>query len=299
LRWWDEMQRGDLIHFFGLATNHYVQLARRRRQPLVMTMLFTETCNRSDARLAGQGLFIRLALALPVARGIKEQLAWQVFGRCTLNVVGLEAERYVLQRVYGVAAEQIAVVPLGLSEAFLRSGAASRKQTHLICTGTITSRKNCVELAEMARVAQTPIQFVGQPYHLSDPYWQRFEKLIDGFWVKHHPHVSSEKEMIALLQDARGFVLMSDYENWCLSAHEAAACGLPVLVQDQKWSRERFGNQVQYFPTVGNSAANIRVLKRFYDEAPSLSPPKILIPTWLDAARELKAAYERVLSTSR
>jgi glycosyltransferase involved in cell wall biosynthesis len=150
----------------------------------------------------------------------------------------------------------------------------------------------------MARLAQTPLLFVGKPYSLKDPYWLRFQQLIDDRWVKYLPHVSSESEIISLLQQARGFVLMSNHENWCLSAHEAAACGLPLLVQDQKWSRERFGDQAHYFPVIGNNPANVDVLRSFYDRVPRLASPQIKLHSWDDAAIQLKEIYEEALRTS-
>src|SRR6266705_2505761 len=241
LRWWDESQQGDLIHYFGTCNNGYLEAAREARRPVIVTTLFTETCNRSKARLARQGWVTRALLALPFGDGIKQQLSWQTYHNCTHNVVGLEAERHVLREVYRVPSEQTSVVPLGLSNAYLNAGAGPRNKPCLITTGTITPRKNSVALAELAHAAQVPILFVGKPYHPDDPYWRRFEKLVDGCWVQYHPHVSSEPDMIKLLGAARGFVLMSEFENWCLSAHEAAACGLPVLLPDQNWSRERFG----------------------------------------------------------
>ena len=92
---------------------------------------------------------------------------------------------------------------------------------------------------------------------------------------------------------------MSEFENWCLSAHEAAACGLPVLLPDQNWSRERFGNQAHYFERVGYSLQNVEILKNFYAATPTLPAPAIRIFTWADAARQLKNTYERVLNTRR
>ncbi|HEU6447623.1 MAG TPA: glycosyltransferase [Verrucomicrobiae bacterium] len=299
LRWWDENQRGDLIHFFGVPTNEYLRIAQTAKIPVVLTQLFTETCNRSDARLRRQGFFIKTALALPFAHGIKQQLTWNIYRNADHNVVGLEAERHVLQTVYGVPSEIISVVPLGLSENYLRAGKGSRNEEHLICTGTITERKNSVELAEMARAAETPILFVGKPYSETDSYWQHFKNLVDGKFVKHHPFVADEKEMILLLQRSRGFVLMSRYENWCLSAHEAVACGLPILVQDQKWSRERFGNQACYFQTIGFSRGNVAILKKFWNDAPALSAPQIKLHSWNEVAAQLKSVYEKVLSGGR
>jgi glycosyltransferase involved in cell wall biosynthesis len=115
--------------------------------------------------------------------------------------------------------------------------------------------------------------------------------------VRHQPHVNSEREMVSLLQAARGFVLMSWYENWCLSAHEAAACGLPLLLTDQNWSRERFGNGANYFANIGTGGANVQALKKFYDEAPDLAAPAIKLHSWQDVARALKKTYAEVLAT--
>lgn len=295
LRWWDGAQTGDLVHFFGAARPGYLQQARGVRLPVIINKLFTDTCNRSTALLKRQGLFVNALLAAPFGEGIKLQLDWRSYQICDHNVVGLEAEREVLELVYRVPAERITVVPYGLSDTFMRAGPGQRTEPHLICTGTITERKNFVELARMARAAQTPILFVGKPYHPADPYGLRFQKLVDNEWVKHCPHVDSEKAMIQLLQSARGFVFMSNYENWCLSAHEAAACGLPLLVQDQKWSRERFGDQARYFPTIGETPANIAVLKQFYADAVNLPAPQIKLFSWDDVARQLKAVYEKIL----
>src|SRR5207253_4613881 len=160
---------------------------------------------------------------------------------CDMNVVGLEAERQVLELVYGVPRASISVLPLGLSQEFVAAGSATSRGDALICVGTITERKNTVPLARMAREAQVPILFVGKPYDESDLYWAEFAALIDDRWVRHHPHVENLAELINLYHGVRGSVVVSRYENWCLVAHEAAACGLPLLLPKQKWSLERFG----------------------------------------------------------
>lgn len=298
LRWWDGGQKADLIHYFSPASVGYLEQARAKQLPVVMTSLFTETCNRSDAQLRRQGWMTQAILAAPMGEGIKRQLTWRTYGLCSLNVVGLEAERAVLETVYRVPPERIAIVPLGLSETYLQAGAGDRSQPFLVCTGRITPTKRSVELAELARNAQVPVLFVGKPHHESDPYWLRFKRLIDGEFVRYHEHIDQEADMAQLLQKCRGFVLYSCYENWCLSAHEAAVCGLPLLVPDQKWSRERFGDAVSYFS--GDSVANdTRALRQFYDAAPTLSAPGIRLDGWTEVARQLKELYLRVLKTSR
>jgi glycosyltransferase involved in cell wall biosynthesis len=304
LRWWDDKQTGDLIQYFGQATNAYLRFAREKGLPVVLNTFFSETCNRSDARLAVQGFLTRLILALPFGEGVKQQLFWRTYRSCTHNLVGLEAERKVLQTVYHVPPDKITVIPYGLSDVYMQAGPGSRSEPHLICTGRIIPLKNFVPLAQMAHQAQVPILFTGKPYRYDDPYWLQFKALIDGRWVKHHlvsydSPEGAEWEMVKLLQAARGLVFMSGFENWCMTASEAIACGLPLLLQDQKWSRERFGNQVRYFKTIGATAENARILKQFYEDAPNLKPPVVKLYSWTDTAREWKALYERILSTSR
>ncbi len=299
VRWWDEGQRADLVHFFGTPPAGYLKLAKLKHLPVITNQLFTGTCNYSLSRLKWQGRMVRLVLALPFGSGAKQNLGWQSYMNSIRNVVGLEAEKQVLQVVYRVPSERISIVPYGMSEAFLQAGSGQRTENHLICTGTITARKCSVELATMARKAQVPVLFVGKPYDESEPYWAQFKSLIDGQWVKYQPHVESEAKMVSLLQSARGFVLMSWFENWCLSAHEAAACGLPVLVPDQNWSRERFGNEARYFSTIGESDDNARILKKFYDDAPQMAAPAVRQFSWREVARELIKVYEQTISSAK
>ncbi|MDX1953492.1 MAG: glycosyltransferase [Verrucomicrobiota bacterium] len=294
IRWWDGTQKGDLIHFFGEPRTDYLRRARAINLPVVLTILMSETCNRSDHRLKMQGAIVRTLLKSPIGHGILDQLKWKAFLENDRIIVGLAAEKKALKAIYGLSDSQIRIVPLGLSETYLHAGPPTRCEPHLICTGTITAVKNSLELAKLAHRAQVPIQFVGKPYHLEDAYWKTFQSQIDGTIVKYVTHVSNESEMIHLLQRARGFVLMSDYENWCLSAHEAVACGLPILVPDQKWSRERFGEKAHYFHGRGRTE-NSKAIKDFYDRCPQLKAPDIKLFSWHEVARSLIEVYSEVL----
>jgi glycosyltransferase involved in cell wall biosynthesis len=296
LRWWDAAQRGDLIHYFGVTPLDQIRHTQAKGIPLVMTNLFSATCNRPAGRLRWQGRLIRTILKLPFGEGVKRQLFWRSIGQCAVTVVGLEAERRVLELVYGVAREQVAVVPLGLEKIFLEAGPGRRDGDYLVCAGTITAQKNSVPLARLARAAQVPILFVGRPYSENDPCWAEFRGLVDGRWVRHQPHLADPAAMVALLKSARGAVMMSDFENWCLTAHEAAACGLPLLLPDLNWSRERFGNQAHYFDRIGFHLRNVEILKQFYHAAPGLPAPAVKLFSWAEVAGQLKAVYERVLN---
>lgn len=292
LRWWDHTQHGDVVHHFGPVPFSNVELVKRHGIPMVVTSLLSATCNRSDRQLRRQGWLTSFLLKIRFGEGIKRQTQWRVYSGCDCNVVGLEAERRVLEMVYGVPRTRIARIPLGLPDIYFNAGSGNRNAEVLVNVGTITAQKNSILLAQFARKAQVPILFVGKPYAASDPYWFQFKAMIDGVWVRHQPHVDSPAAMIQILHQARGAVVMSQYENWCLVADEAAACGLPLLLPDQKWSRERFGGGVSFW--TGNNSHDIEVLRNFYEQCPQLPSPQLRFYRWPEVAAQLKLCYERL-----
>jgi glycosyltransferase involved in cell wall biosynthesis len=296
LRWWDDTQSADLIHYFGVPSISYLQFAKTKNIPVILTHLLTSQCNRTQLHLGIQGVITQALLKLPGWGIIKNQLNWQSLLAAQQIIVGLEAERNVLTTVLGIPQQRISMIPLGLDEIFLQSAPSTRSADALVCVGTITHRKNSVALARLAKRAEVPILFVGKPYSESDAYWREFQGLIDDRWVRHQSHVADPSSMVKLLGSARGAVVMSDYENWCLVAHEAAACGLPVLLQDQKWSRERFGDQATYFERIGFSEANVQILKKFYEASTLLPQPQIKLYSWRDTAHQLEQLYSQILS---
>jgi glycosyltransferase involved in cell wall biosynthesis len=294
LEWWNERQTGDILHHFGFLPFQLINLARLKGWKVVNTALLSQTCNRSRWELLLRKLCIRSALAAPLGQNLKTQLPWHSFRLQDQIFVSLEAEKWVLEHVYGVGQSSVTVVPLGLSEAFLQAEPGTRMKNYLICPGTIYPVKNSVELARLARAAQVPVLFVGKPYDDISAYWEQFRQLVDNEFVLHHAHVQGERAMIDLLRGARGLVLMSQYENWSLAAHEAAACGLPLLLSDQKWARERFGSQAHYFSKRGKDAA-VASLQNFYRQSPGLPAPKVRLYSWTEVAEVLRTAYANLL----
>ncbi len=294
LRWWDPSQAADVLHVFAPSEISYLRAARDQGRKVVMTSLLTAECNQPPSRWRAKRAKLALLDRLPGFGGVNATLPWKVFDLVELNIVGLEIEARVLREVYHVPPEKIAVVPLGLPDAYLhqpppvpdRSGAR-----WLVCTGTITARKRTNDLARLAHRAETPILFVGKGYRPDDPYFLEFQSLVDGKYVQHQGHVDGEAEMIALYRAARGFVIFSDIENWCLSAHEAAACGLPVLLRPLPWAHERFGDQATYF--TGEPAADAVVLRRFHETAGTAPAPDVRQWSWAEIGTLMLEAYRR------
>src|SRR5258708_5792912 len=211
LQWWNDRQTCEVLHHMGALPPSLAGLAKAKGWGVANTVLLTETCNRSRPELLLRKICIRTALQGPWPRAFKAFLPWRSYHESDRMIVGLHAERQVLVNVYGVPAKSVTVVPLGLGEAFLRAGPATRTETHLICPGRITPSKSSIELARLAKQSQVPILFVGKAADDRGAYWKEFQALIDNTYTKHHPHVGSEQEMVSLLQSARGYVLMSQY----------------------------------------------------------------------------------------
>ena len=294
MRWWDEGQTGDIIHYFGVPSVGFQKLARQKNLPVVNTVLLSETCNRSIARLFAQAIVTRCLLALPFGNTVKNQLTWKSFLLSDCNIVGLNAEKRILQMIYGVREEHIRMLPIGCERTFLDAVPSAHTGDYLICLGTITAQKRTLELARIAATAGVPILFVGKPYSNCDLYWRQFQQVVqDNPLLQHRTHVGDRKELASLLRQARGFVLYSTFENWSIAADEASACGLPLLLPDLNWSRERFADSVRYFPG-NNGALNSRVLRQFFDDCPRLSPPPKPL-SWQEVALKLRDIYQSLL----
>jgi glycosyltransferase involved in cell wall biosynthesis len=258
---------------------------------VVVTLLLSQTCNRSPAQLRLRKFMIYALRKLPNQGGSRNS-PWANAAACDHVVVGLEAERRVVLENYGISPAKVSTVPLGLSENFLQTPPATRDGNYLISVGTIAPVKRSLELARLARKTGTPILFVGKPFEPDNAYWREFSALIDDRIVRHQPHVSSMLELLKLYHSARGFVLMSQYENWSFVAHEAAACGLPLLLMDLPWSRERFGAQANFFPKPCDENSSASALQTFYENAATLPAPRVKLYGWPDVANRLKAIYE-------
>lgn len=288
LEWWNDTQTGDILHHFGSMPLEMIQQARKKGWKVANTILLSENCNRPRSALLLRRILIRTAMAAPLPQA--KRLVWHTFRLCDRVLVSLEAEKQILVRAYGVQPQFVRKVPLGLKDSFLKAGPGLRAGDYLISHGTIAPVKNSIELARLAVEAQVPVLFVGKPFAEGDSYWEQFRQLVDNKYVRHQPHVASEVEMIHQLQGARGFVQKSRFENWSLAAQEAVACGLPLLLPDLPWARERFGSQASYFPKQGTAPA-AAALRGFHQQCPSLSAPKVQLYSWREVAEILRDAY--------
>jgi glycosyltransferase involved in cell wall biosynthesis len=297
LRWWDQDQRGDIIHFFGRPAEDYIRQAQQQGLKVVMAELLTALGSRTERQRLAQKSLIRVANAV-IPKSFTIRMAWNSYRLADAIVALTPWEGQLMHNMFDAPAAKTHVVPNGVEEVFLD---ADRRQRGpwLVCTATIAERKRVLELGEAAVAAQTPLWVIGKPYSNVDPYARNFEKLARSQpqWIRYEGAVTDRARLAEIYREARGFVLLSAMESLSLSALEAAACECPLLLNDLPWARTVFGAAATYCP-VSSPARVVATLKSFYEQAPQLPiPPKPA--SWIEVAEQLRALYDRLLSTSR
>jgi glycosyltransferase involved in cell wall biosynthesis len=297
MRWWDEGQKGDVIHFFGRMPTGQLEFAHQKGIKVVMAELLTAQGSRSRRQLWVQRTISR-CLEKIAPRSFIAAFNWDSY-RCADACIALTPwEAQLMNSVFGAPEDRVHIVPNGVEDVFLDAPKTSRGPW-LICTATLTERKRVWELAAAAARAQTPVWVIGAAYADSDPYAQKFFTLAKEHpkFIRYEGSIQDRGRLAQIYREARGFVLLSTMESLSLSALEAAACQCPLLLSDLPWARSTFGESASYCPITGiQETANS--LRKFYDAAPTLpTPPRPA--SWTEVARQLKTIYEGVLSTSR
>jgi glycosyltransferase involved in cell wall biosynthesis len=294
LRWWDDSQKGDIIHFFGRANPSHIDFAHAKGMKYVMSELLTGQGSRSDTQLKIQGVLER-ALRKLVPPTFLANFRWDAYHKADAVIVGTSWEEEVVGLLFAPPRKTIHVIPNGVEEVFFADpGQTTPRGNELVCTATITPRKRVLELANAAVSAKVPVRILGNPYGQNDPYFQQFLALAkrEPEFVRYTGAVSSRLELAHIYQKARGFVLLSTMESRSLSAEEAAAAGCPLLLSKLPWARSTFAENATYCP-ISNTQSTADILRSFYDRAAEL--PKPPPPCrWSDVAIQMLQIYKSV-----
>jgi glycosyltransferase involved in cell wall biosynthesis len=296
LRWWDEHQTGDLIHYFGLMPVDQIQFARQKKIKVIIANLLTAQGSQTPMQRRVRRLF-RWGVETFAPPVVANAFGWEPY-RLADALIALTAwEKHLMEYKFGAKAETIFVVPNGVEEPFFLAPETPRGEW-LVCTATITERKRVLELAQAAVIAKTPVWVIGKAYADGDPYAEKFFVLArqNPKFIRYEGGISGRAELAKIYRAARGFVLLSAMESLSLSALEAAACGCPLLLSDLPWARSSFDVGTQFCPVTDSVSVTAESLKQFYATAPQLPAPA-KPATWPEVARQLKAVYEKVLAS--
>lgn len=301
LRWWDNKQKGNLIHYFGRAHPSYIRQAQGKGIKVVMSELLTGLGSRKTSARMAQKMIMKVARGF-LPSEFTARLCWDSYKLADASIALTSWEKSLMVEMFSAKPERVHVVPNGVEEIFFcKSESKSEKSKYLVCTATITERKRAVELAEAATIARVPVWIIGEPYSKEDPYYLKFLSVIQNSKgvLRYEGGVSDRFRMAAIYQSALGFVLMSSMESLSLSALEAAASGCPLLLAELPWARASFGNRATYSP-LGSREEEASKLKEFYHGIEKV--PRAPLPCcWGDVGKQLYGIYEGLLldKTSR
>jgi glycosyltransferase involved in cell wall biosynthesis len=297
LRWWDNEQRGDLIHYFGRAHPGYIRQAQGKGIKVVMSELLTGLGSRKAGTRMAQKIIMNLARGF-LPKEFTARLSWDAYQLADASIALTSWEKKLMIDMFSAKLDRVHVVPNGVEDIFFQDSnlkIQNPKSKYLVCTATITERKRVVELAEAAVMAQVPAWVVGEPYSKGDPYYKKFVSVVESSkgLVKYEGGISDRAKMATIYKSASGFVLFSSMESLSLSALEAAAGNCPLLLADLPWARSTFGDGATYC-RLGSGEQESRALKDFYksiDKAPRAPLPC----RWSEVGAQLKKIYESLL----
>jgi glycosyltransferase involved in cell wall biosynthesis len=294
-RWWDEKQSGDVLHYVGRPFTANVRAAHAKGWKVAVTENIGQTAARGKARLLAQRTIKELAQAsLPPA--FLDRLSWDVYQEADALIYIVEHEWETAQFLFRANPARGHVIAHGLEADEIASLAKPQaEEDYLVSMATIYPVKNTVLLARAAKMAETPIVFLGKPYSTDDPYFREFETLIDNKWVR-YPGFATGEEKWRWLRGARGFALLSRFESGCIAAYEAAAAGLPLFLSDLAWANKVYHKiPTTRFAPLSSSEAVARELRLFYSGAHRGSKPTFPVQSWTEVARAYLGVYKGIL----
>ncbi len=294
LRWWDAEQSAALIHYFGRPSDGYIDFAHRKGLKVVVGDLLGSLGARSPMHRAVQRMVMAGAKAILPATFL-DRMGWRGFREADACLALTSWEAHLMTTMFGLQSDRVHVVPNGVDSVFFEPCDVARGEP-LLLVATIRPLKRIVETCRAAIVARVPIRVVGMPYAESDPYYIEFRKLVETHpgVILYQGAVTDRRQLRRLYAEARGFVLLSEYESLSLAALEAAACGCPLLLADLPWARAHFGDNVAWGPVADGGSATIRALRAFHESAPGRSAPAKPL-SWDEVAVRLAQIYEGCL----
>ncbi len=295
LRWWDENQKGDVIHYFGRMPVEQIHFAHQKNMKVVMAELLTAQGSQNFAQRAVRKAF-RVFTETFTPRGFAAAFGWEPYRLADAFIANTPWEKHLMQFKFGADPGRIHIVPNGVEDIFFQSPKVERDKW-LVCTATITERKRVLELAQAAVAARVPVWIIGKAYSDEDAYARNFFALARQHpeFVRYEGPISDRAKLAGIYRAARGFALLSTMETRSLSAEEAAACECPLLLGDLPWARTTFATGATFCPITNSTATIAPVLRQFYDAAPQLPRPA-RPATWPEIAGQFKLVYEKALA---
>lgn len=312
-----DLRQYDVVHLFNLTrpveTHIQALNAKRQGKPYVLSSVYWDldaavpwsayefprnvwrrVVPSSLRRMARQ---IRGGGAAPVDEPV---LQAEIIRDAIVILPNSNAEKqHLLDRFPSVPADRFVVVLNGIdppnSANDVQSSSFPEVAGAFVCAGAIGPRKNQLNLVRAFReLPDERLIIIGNPSPGSDRYLRAVRKASTTN-VTFRPAVDHSM-MLAALREAKALVQPSYIETPGLSAMEAAALGLPVVVSDVAPVREYFGDLAHYCDP--SSPASIADgCKAAVASAPKDGREFTSKHRWPRALSELKTVFDHIRSS--
>lgn len=253
---WSRDDSFDVVHAWGLHPQHEnaIGWARLAKKRIVLSVLIGYATSVTELRRRIGAIF--------------NVNAWRerTLGLVDAVTVVNEGQAISLEAL-GVSKDRIFVIPNIVSEPFfaensLTADSPTRLADYVLTTGNICPRKNQLALVRACRKLNVPLLLIGEVLTGETTYADAIAHEIAGVgnieWIRHLPPASAQ--LAIAYKNASLFALPSFQETQPISALEAVATGLPLLLANRTYAKQKqFENAGLVEPeSVSSIAATIR-----------------------------------------
>lgn len=222
------------------------------------------------------------------------------------HVIVLSTREIALLEEFGALTRPCSLVHNGVDVSWARGdgGAAFRAELgvddYVLCVGRVEPRKNQLLLAWALRGTGIPLVLIGDTPKPDYEALVRSVPDVEVYWVPRMAH--DDPRLASAYSGARAFALPSWSEGMPLSALEAAAAGVPLVLSDRSGERESLGPFARYcdpgdWRSIRQAVCDACVDPRGEARTRAVRAWVERALTWDHAARDTARAYAAAVST--
>ena len=125
LRWWDETQTGDLIHYFGRMPADQIHFAHQKKIKIILAELLTAQGSQTGAQRLARKVF-RWSAENLAPRGFAAAFNWEPYRLADGFIALTSWEKHLMEHKFGAEPGKIFVVANGVENVFFQSPNAER-----------------------------------------------------------------------------------------------------------------------------------------------------------------------------
>ena len=262
LRWWDDRQTGDLIHYFGRPNGGYIDFAHKKGLKVVIAELHTGLGSRPAWARALQKALMRVTRTF-LPKTFTSRLSWDAYRKGDAFIALTEWRLTSFAACSTPPRPKFMLSPTALNPSFSDLMPAAL----ILFAPRLFIRANASwswrwPRSRRRRLSGLSANLIPNRSRTTKAFW-KFEKK-NPDWIRYEGAIADRARLAEIYSAARGFVLLSTQESLSLSALEAAAAGCPLLLSDLPWARGVFGSQASYLPLAASSGRQASILADFF-----------------------------------